>query len=305
MKNTKDLAQEMCITERHVSNLRARAEKALGRKLGVKRSKQTFFSEEEVQLMWDIREGIAPIPLADGENSEQVFSIELAASLLDATEPFPVDFDDAWHWLGYSTKQMAQKKLLNNFESGNDFLIERFPEPQVTGRPLEKLYLTIDCFKSLGMMAGTERGKQVRRYFLDCERVAKVLTGKLAADIAEMRADQAEIKQALQQLAAAQAVLPGGQLVPPESFVTEADIRRQNWREIEALKKPGTYTNINIGVTKNLLHWDERLAARRKYKNSEHIQQRCSELKQRPRTPLDDLLERKHKNREQLWGDED
>lgn len=37
----------------------------------------------------------------------------------------------------------------------------------------EKIELTVECFKSLGMMAGTEKGKAIRKYFLECERIAK------------------------------------------------------------------------------------------------------------------------------------
>jgi len=51
------------------------------------------------------------------------FSRELALPLVQSTEPFPVDFDDAWQLIGYSTKQMARKKLIHNFEKGMDFLI--------------------------------------------------------------------------------------------------------------------------------------------------------------------------------------
>ena len=43
------------------------------------------------------------------------------------------------------------------------------------GRQPDKYYMTIDCFKSFCMMAGTSKGKGVRRYFLDCERRLKVL----------------------------------------------------------------------------------------------------------------------------------
>lgn len=41
------------------------------------------------------------------------------------------------------------------------------------GRPSEQLYLTVDCFKQLCMMANTEKGREVRKYFLECERKLK------------------------------------------------------------------------------------------------------------------------------------
>jgi hypothetical protein len=40
----------------------------------------------------------------------------------------------------------------------------------------EKRYLlTVDCFKAFCMMAGTDRGKEVRRYFLEVEKRYKTL----------------------------------------------------------------------------------------------------------------------------------
>lgn len=41
------------------------------------------------------------------------------------------------------------------------------------GRPSRLYMLTIDCFKEMGMLAKTEKGKEIRRYFLECEKLAK------------------------------------------------------------------------------------------------------------------------------------
>jgi len=43
------------------------------------------------------------------------------------------------------------------------------------GQNREDIRLCVDCLKSLGMMAGTEKGKEIRHYFLECERIAKQL----------------------------------------------------------------------------------------------------------------------------------
>ncbi len=107
------------------------------------------------------------------------FSHELALSLLQSVKPFPIDFEEGWQWLGYSSKHKAKEKLKRNFEETIDF--EVFTQMGVKsirqgiqgGRPSEKIFLSIDCFKSFGMMAGTSKGKEVRRYFLECERIAK------------------------------------------------------------------------------------------------------------------------------------
>ena len=104
------------------------------------------------------------------------FNQELAIALYESTENFPVDFDDAWQWLGYAKKQNAKDKLIRNFDDGLDFRITQMRETRQDGtfsHCYEKIELTIDCFKSLGMMAGTEQGRVIRKYFLECERTLK------------------------------------------------------------------------------------------------------------------------------------
>jgi phage anti-repressor protein len=106
------------------------------------------------------------------KKASNVFSEESAFFLLESTESFPVDFDDAWRWIGYKAKRNAKEVLLNNFKEGLDFLRSSAKSP-TGGRPSESIWLTVDCFKSLGMMAGTEKGKEIRRHFLDCEAELK------------------------------------------------------------------------------------------------------------------------------------
>jgi hypothetical protein len=47
--------------------------------------------------------------------------------------------------------------------------IEKWSNP----RPVEIIQLSIEAFKMWAMMAGTPQGKQVRLYFLECEKIAK------------------------------------------------------------------------------------------------------------------------------------
>jgi Phage anti-repressor protein len=94
---------------------------------------------------------------------------EIAQSLSD----FPVDFDKAWKWVGYSRKDSALRTLFENFEEGIEFdsTQKRNQKKQRGGdRKTVKYNLTTDCFKSFCMMAGTEKGKEVRKYFLTVEK---------------------------------------------------------------------------------------------------------------------------------------
>ena len=99
------------------------------------------------------------------------FNKELALSLVNSEDNFPIDFEDAWQWLGFSTKASAKRKL-NHFNEGIDFSTSWLKTPD-GGRPSEFIRLTVDCFKSLAMMAGTEKGRETRQYFLRCEKELK------------------------------------------------------------------------------------------------------------------------------------
>jgi hypothetical protein len=110
------------------------------------------------------------------------FDTDTALLLLGSTDEFPVDFDRAWKWLGYGKKSDAKEALFNKgFIVGVDLRIDPQSDNHASLSPQEKaakarkeqIQLTIDCFKTWGMMANTLQGKEVRRYFLECEKIAK------------------------------------------------------------------------------------------------------------------------------------
>ena len=88
--------------------------------------------------------------------------------IAQSTDAYPVDFDLAWDWIGYSRKDVAKRKLESDFVEGVDF--SAMLRESSGGRRSECIYLSIDCFKQFCMMAGTERGKQVRLYYIDIEK---------------------------------------------------------------------------------------------------------------------------------------
>jgi phage anti-repressor protein len=104
-----------------------------------------------------------------------VFNQKLAQQLVNSDNQFPVDFELAWQWMGYTRKERALNKLKKHFEQDIDFCTNYCKTP-LGGRPSLSVFLTIDCFKSLGMMAGTEQGKSIRKYFLNCEKIVKAVS---------------------------------------------------------------------------------------------------------------------------------
>ncbi|MBN3962242.1 phage antirepressor KilAC domain-containing protein [Nostoc sp. NMS8] len=89
---------------------------------------------------------------------------------------FAVDFNDAWQWLEYSRKDAAKRVLESNFEKGVDYSsFHSIVEREIGAARVEEIYLTKDCFKQLAMLASTEKGKEIRLYFIRCEREIKAI----------------------------------------------------------------------------------------------------------------------------------
>lgn len=110
-----------------------------------------------------------PEPVAESKT----FSLELAQQFLESDEQFPVNFDDAWEWLGYTRKDSALKTLKGYFVSGDDFTLRQSAEWRQGGRSGDVYLLTANCLKEFGMVAKTAQGKLIRKYFLQCEQLAK------------------------------------------------------------------------------------------------------------------------------------
>ena len=108
------------------------------------------------------------------------FNKELAIALFNSNDQFPVDLDDAMEWWDCRTKDgnltakgQLVKKLKQNFDQGVDWTFCQICEKVQTGRPTDKIIMTVDTFKEMGMMLPNGKGKEIRRYFLECERELK------------------------------------------------------------------------------------------------------------------------------------
>jgi len=200
-------------------------------------------------------------------------SQELALSLINSTELFPVDFEDAWRWIGYKRKDNAKKKLVRNFERGIDYDLYSPSGGKIDtagislGRPTENIKLSLDTFKQLAMMAGTDRGKEVRHYFLQCEKIAKEV-GRVVSfsqeseeitrldriiEVEKLRLKQKELDNTMLSLHGAATVLTlrgcKSQLVEIEKPTLEVIDERHNVKFLgQTLKQVGEYIEKTSGI---------------------------------------------------------
>ncbi|MCC5640436.1 KilA-N domain-containing protein [Nostoc sp. CHAB 5844] len=169
------------------------------------------------------------------------FTLELAQKLHNSNQI--IDFDWAWSVLGYSRKDNAKRMLTGYFERNFDYFVqlpEESPEAlpyQVfltseenskAGRPVEKIYLTIECFKEMGMLSKSEQGRQIRKYFLQCELIAKEsvkLIPQLQQQIRELQQNFAQLQAQVQTL-----LPPSSDFMPPG---WDADV----WRSLPSQDK--------------------------------------------------------------------
>jgi phage anti-repressor protein len=154
------------------------------------------------------------------------FTLELAEKLHNSNQI--IDFDWAWSVLGYSRKDNAKRMLVGYFERNFDYFVQlpeespealpyqvflTYEENSKAGRPVEKIYLTIECFKEMGMLSKSEQGRQIRKYFLQCELIAKEsvrLIPQLQQQIQDLQQNFAQLQAQIQTL-----LPPSADFIPP------------------------------------------------------------------------------------------
>jgi hypothetical protein len=95
---------------------------------------------------------------------------------------FIVDLDNVWKWLGFSTKQNAERVLEKHFRIDFDYkLAYQFgtasqeninsTKEKWGGHNKQTILLTIKCFKSLCLKAQTKKAGEIHEYYMKMEEV--------------------------------------------------------------------------------------------------------------------------------------
>ena len=160
------------------------------------------------------------------------FSQDIALSLYNSADSHPIDLDDAWQWLGYNQKSDCLSKLKSNFESGLDFSAKRL-KSATGGRPSICIMLSVDCFKSMGMMTGTSQGKAIRKYFLECEKIAK---SKLSQPALPQTFSEA-LRSLAAEIEAKEALKEEIKVLQPKADVYDSVMDSETWLDVRELFK--------------------------------------------------------------------
>ena len=110
-------------------------------------------------------------------SDEMMKTIELYT---ESQDEFPVDFNQFWQWCGYTRKSNAKRVLEKNFSQLIDYqvLLKNEQNPK-GGRPAQTILLSVECAKAFAMMAETSKGREVRKYFINCEKQLKAAYEKV------------------------------------------------------------------------------------------------------------------------------
>lgn len=137
---------------------------------GIKELTIHFAAQRQQSLAWENHLNTVVVDIPTDCDDFTKIPVEVVFELIDNLEGHSIDFDAAWMWAGYSRKSDAKEVLESRFYKGSDFCGMSRKAMERDGRPAEKIYLTIDCFKHFCIMANTKKGKECRQYVLDCEK---------------------------------------------------------------------------------------------------------------------------------------
>ena len=84
------------------------------------------------------------------------------------TNDYPINLVNIYKMLGFANKGNAKRTLVNNFINDEDYKIT---QPTKTKTNKENIMLNLETFKHLCMIAKTDMGKKIRKYYIKLESI--------------------------------------------------------------------------------------------------------------------------------------
>lgn len=144
---------------------------------------------DKLSLRSFIRDNLDP-------NVQQSFSLEAYINVVDRQgSKYPVHGTEAFEWLGYDKKQNLKRLYTKHLDEGVDYVVNMVPS--TGGRPSEEVSFTSEAFKNLCMLASTEKGKMVRRYYIALEDLMERYVGMQQAQFIQNMSSELALTKTL------------------------------------------------------------------------------------------------------------
>lgn len=140
--------------------------------------------------------------LTDDDAQQFIINFQLYLTHGNDKTKFVVDLDDVWPWLGLSRKDVAKYILTKHFEEKTDFMVikilQNLPVRPFGGQNKEQILMNVETFKGMCMLANTEKGKKVRRYYSKVETLFfKYIEEKHKAALLAMQQERLSLESSL------------------------------------------------------------------------------------------------------------
>lgn len=90
------------------------------------------------------------------------------------TDDYPINLENVFKMIGFANKGNAMKTIKSNFTKDEDYKIALFhteKRKNEGGFNKEDVMLNVDTFKNLCMLAKTDKGKEIRKYYVKLENI--------------------------------------------------------------------------------------------------------------------------------------
>lgn len=177
-----------------------------------------------------------------------------------------IDFDKVCEWLD-TRKDNLKEILTNKFEENFDYIITKLTKKsnKTTANRYHEIKITPQCFKELCMISQTTKAKEVRKYFLEMEKLIK----KYHTDIQEVLLKQIGILKNNQK---PKCDIKGGVIYIIKAQHTDITLYKLG-KTIDTKNRFNTYNSGNANDITEVEHCAKRALKRhqyRKYKNQKN-----------------------------------
>ena len=122
----------------------------------------------------------------------------------NSSHDYPINLENVYKMIGFSNKGNAKRTLENNFTINEDYKIiatkldekkqllhtEKLLKLGGSGILQEDIMLNTDTFKSLCMIAKTDKGKEIRKYYVKLENINHKITNDKLQEQKQLFLDQ-------------------------------------------------------------------------------------------------------------------